>query len=654
MKKLLPILLVLYFSLHVNAQQNFEIKPQKPVPGSVISFEWLTRNTLLQGKQDIEGTAYLLYVGNSLPRAVSIALKKDGGIVSGKVKTDDSTKAVFFSFSKDDIVENNNDAGYYTILYDKNGKEIMGGNLALASAFSNLGGIWRLKRDADKASMFYKKEFENPSAKEKYTAAYLTYLAGLKNETDRDLFKQELAKRAAKKDATEQDLSSIRNYYEYTLKDKEKAVEIDKEIKQRFPNGSWKRNDALMAFSREGEVYQKAKLFDDLKKNFSFTKDDQSMLDFYASQLASRFADTSDFENMRKYAATISNNSSKALLYNNVAWKLAGAGIHNKPVNVELGKQLSLESLDLMKKAMKEKADKAVYITDAQYVKSLEDAYYTYADTYAVLLYHSGEYDKAYDIQKEAVEHYKRKNANLNTSFTAMVEKTKGREAAREELEKFFEEGKYTPNMKKQFKAIFMADNKTEEDWVKFTSNLEEKALNRLKQALVKDMINMPAPQFALRDLDGKEVSLASLKGKVVVVDFWATWCGPCIASFPAMKRAVEKYKNNPDVAFIFIDTWENGADREKKVTDFIAQNKYPFHVLYDQPKSKDEDERDFVAVTGYKVEGIPTKFVIDRNSNIRFKTVGWIGNADEMLNELTAMIDLAASGSGEALKKTF
>ena len=75
---------------------------------------------------------------------------------------------------------------------------------------------------------------------------------------------------------------------------------------------------------------------------------------------------------------------------------------------------------------------------------------------------------------------------------------------------------------------------------------------------------------------------------------------------------------------------------------------------MYDQPKSKEKDERDFVVVAEYKVEGIPTKFVIDCNSNIRFKSVGWGGNADELVNELTAMIDLAASESGEPLKKAF
>ena len=104
MKKLFCLLLIFSFITVVKAQKNFEIKPQKPVPGSVITFEWLTHNTLLQGKQDIEGTAYLISI-EGLPYAVSIPLKKDGGIVTGSVKTNDSTKAVFFSFSKDDITE---------------------------------------------------------------------------------------------------------------------------------------------------------------------------------------------------------------------------------------------------------------------------------------------------------------------------------------------------------------------------------------------------------------------------------------------------------------------------------------------------------------------------------------------------------------------
>jgi thiol-disulfide isomerase/thioredoxin len=127
------------------------------------------------------------------------------------------------------------------------------------------------------------------------------------------------------------------------------------------------------------------------------------------------------------------------------------------------------------------------------------------------------------------------------------------------------------------------------------------------------------------------------LKDKVVVVDFWATWCGPCKASFPGMQKMVNKYKDDPNVKFVFIDTWENGENKEKLVSEFINTNKYTFHVLMDN---------DSKVVADFKVDGIPTKFVIDKKGIIRFKAVGFDGSDDKLMTELTAMIEMASKES--------
>jgi len=73
--------------------------------------------------------------------------------------------------------------------------------------------------------------------------------------------------------------------------------------------------------------------------------------------------------------------------------------------------------------------------------------------------------------------------------------------------------------------------------------------------------LNAAAPDFRLKDMSGKDVTLSSLKGKVVVLDFWATWCVPCHENFPAVQKVVDHYKNDQNVVFLFIDTREKSAD---------------------------------------------------------------------------------------------
>ena len=105
------------------------------------------------------------------------------------------------------------------------------------------------------------------------------------------------------------------------------------------------------------------------------------------------------------------------------------------------------------------------------------------------------------------------------------------------------------------------------------------------------------------------------------------------------MKMAVNKYKDDPNVKFLFIHTWEREDNATKDAKKYVEEQKYPFEVLMDL---KDPETGVNKVVDSYKVSGIPAKFVIDKNGNIRFALSGFPGGDDAAVEEIAAMIELA------------
>ena len=118
-------------------------------------------------------------------------------------------------------------------------------------------------------------------------------------------------------------------------------------------------------------------------------------------------------------------------------------------------------------------------------------------------------------------------------------------------------------------------------------------------------------PPLALRDLAGKEHKLADYKGKVVVLNFWATWCDPCREEMPAMQRLQDKLAGK--VAVLAVDYGEGPP----RIRDFLSRVPVRFTVLLD---------RDTSAADAWKVKVLPTTLVIDPEQKVRFVAVGDVG----------------------------
>jgi thiol-disulfide isomerase/thioredoxin len=150
------------------------------------------------------------------------------------------------------------------------------------------------------------------------------------------------------------------------------------------------------------------------------------------------------------------------------------------------------------------------------------------------------------------------------------------------------------------------------------------------QQLILEDQLSLPPVPGILKTVDGKTITTDDWKGKVVFIDFWATWCGPCIRSFPGLQKLYDKYKNNPDVIFAVVNVWERVEDRFASVKTFLSKNPYTFPILFDL---KDE------MVKGYGVTGIPSKFILDKNGIGRFMEVG-LAEEQTFIDQTSMKID--------------
>ncbi len=120
--------------------------------------------------------------------------------------------------------------------------------------------------------------------------------------------------------------------------------------------------------------------------------------------------------------------------------------------------------------------------------------------------------------------------------------------------------------------------------------------------------LDQPAPEVVTTTLDGREWVLQSQKGKVVLIDFWATWCGPCVASVPKMKQIFEKYRNHPDFLMVGVSLDSNAG----AVKNFVADRKIGWLQLYDEQNGRNNR---FARVFG--VNAIPSVWLIDKEGRV-------------------------------------
>lgn len=409
------------------------------------------------------------------------------------------------------------------------------------------------------------------------------------------------------------------------LEKTEEADKIEKTLLKRFPKGLKARSEAFkLVFEGENTSAATAeKSYNDFLKKFpviNFEEKDRALYASAESKLASLYFKEQNTTKANEYLNKI--KSSKTFIQN--AYTLTNDLAKNNDY---------VNSLPILEEAIaKSKEDQTV---GANYLPVLNTSY-------AKALYETGNYEKAISIIEEQLK--TNRNAASSTSLHMSLANSYAKVGKDLDafllLEKFIQKNGKSKDSEELLKSLYAKLNNGKSDFDVYSAKLDTEIKEANLAKYKAEMIKKEAPAFSLVNREGKTISLADLKGKVVVLDFWATWCGPCINSFPGMQAAVNKYKDDKEVEFLFIDTWQREENYKEVVEQFITKNNYTFHVLFDEMK-----DREKATTTAYGVKGIPHKVVIDKEGFIRFESSGSGSDIDKIVSEMETKIELARKG---------
>lgn len=415
----------------------------------------------------------------------------------------------------------------------------------------------------------------------------------------------------------EEDVKLLADYYSATG-NKTKSDETIQLILQRFPKGRVALNNATDAIYNERDPMANEQKLKALISNFSTNPALANNRAFNTSRyfVALTFLGKNKPNKVMEYLNAITDSVYRTNAYSYAAREAIGTG------DYLLGETLIRKTFaDVARRGTPKQSDNIEYARIAGH-----------------LFYLNGKYKEGFTYAKAA---YDGKSAwrDVKPMYLDYLVANHEYKEAYPLIEEAIRTGNASADVKAQFKAVYIAAKGSDQGFAEREAELYTAMKESVNAQLAKKMTDEPAYNFHLTDLNGKAVSLTDFKGKTVILDFWATWCAPCKDSFPYMQAAVNKYKNDPNVVFLFVHTWETNSTPAKDAGSYIRDKKFTFNVLID---SKDPATKVNNAAVGYKLKGIPAKFIIDKNGKIRFSSLGGVtGGNDAFVEEISAMIEL-------------
>lgn len=445
--------------------------------------------------------------------------------------------------------------------------------------------------------------------------------------------------------STEQQLLDALRLVKNELRDDSLCRALETKTLEKFPRGLLARDRETRRIGINSAMDQDARMDAIAEMLHKFPPDrfrnrtsdgDKMYYDLLRGYIYLPVVRSRDYSNLYKYM-----KDSPSWLLTTYFWHLVQLPWQNGEAT---GAKLLPMAMDLINELLTRPCEGADRVTPhSEYVARLLRSNAGQFFAYAGILAECGRKEEALQWVEKLKPSYGFKDASFNDFYVTMLSDA-GRTA---EVIPFIEssigENAATQAMLDILKEDYLARHKSAKGFETYVDGLKSAEQLQALQAKVREMmVKEKVAGFTLTDLKGKEIRSDRLKGKILILDFWATWCAPCKAALPAMQMAVNKFRKDKGVAFYFVTTQEKPVGLTEKVSKYIDEKGYgDMNFVFDtKGEGKTNDKVYSAFARQFQFSGIPLKVVIDGDGCVRWFSVGYMGSPTELVDEIGFVID--------------
>ena len=647
----LSLALGLNLSVFSQTEKTVILNPNSPLPGQKLEVKYNAKESPLGDANDIKGVVYMFC--NYEWTTKDLILSPDGGYWKGLLDIPSDCGFLAFKFESHDKVDNNNNKGYAWLL-KKADQTIMPGAYA----------GWGLMRSPEYGySIPCYSELNKSAVSDTVTYYWLNQeitrtpasagpmavlLAQSLKKAHINGAEQRMKRIVAflLKNESEENLLKATYIYKNLLGLNQSADSLTQVMLTRYPKGSIARLNAYRAANNQKSgdekrqaLIQFVKDFPELPADAKFNDDNRISYGNVYQTIIILDVINKNYSSIKTYLEQLPMDASINLFYKVIEIP------HNR-------KDMSDQELYPYAKLLVDHLENTKDIKPLRYYHLSPNEWNGIWNglfakniliTYVDILKNNGKNKEALSYAQLAQRTLQYTKADLNGNMAILLNDNGDQELLKTLLMKSLYNNQINSLMLDLLKKEYIAEHKSEAGFDAFIKAHKNPALavNESK-FLVESKREGVMPAWSMMDAEGKLIDSNSLKGKTYVLDFWASWCVPCKASFPGMKLAVEKYKNDPNVQFYFVDTEERSENYKEAAKKYIKDNNYPFHILFDNKlKGKEINDEVFSRIAkAFTISGIPQKIFVDKNGHVQYISVGYKGSPSELADEISGMVE--------------